>query len=143
MRVLILHVDRFLCRVTERGRSRVYEEPLERETELVEGLVVLTSVEKGDEVNLVEVSERGAEEIEKLAISVKANRILIHPFAHLFGELSSPNAAIEGLKLLSSALSRRGFEVTRTPFGWFNSLEIEAKGHPLSRVARIIAPDNR
>jgi threonyl-tRNA synthetase len=138
MRILILHVDRFLCRVTERGRSRVYEEPARRETELVEGLVVLTSVEKVDEDNLDGVCERGADEIEKLAQSVKTNRILIHPFAHLFGELSTPEAAVEGLMLLSKALSARGFEVSRTPFGWFNTLEIKAKGHPLSRVARII-----
>ncbi|NIO16439.1 MAG: hypothetical protein GTN70_05500 [Deltaproteobacteria bacterium] len=140
MRILILHVDRFLCRITERGRSRVYEEPDRKETEFVEGLVVLTSIEKGDEANLEKVCERGADEIEKLAGSVKAGRILIHPFAHLFGELSRPEAAIEGLKLLAGLLSERGFEVTRTPFGWFNSLEVSAKGHPLSRVARIIDP---
>jgi threonyl-tRNA synthetase len=33
--------------------------------------------------------------------------------------------------------------VVRTPFGWFNTLDIQAKGHPLSRVARVIAPPQR
>jgi threonyl-tRNA synthetase len=37
---------------------------------------------------------------------------------------------------MKEELRQRGFEVTRTPFGWFNTLEIKAKGHPLSRVAR-------
>lgn len=142
MRFLILHVDRFLCRVTERGRSRVYEEPERREIELVEGLVVLTSVEKADEENLDIVCARGADEIESLAANLKVNSVLIHPFAHLFGELSRPDAAVKGLELLEKKLSSRGFTVFRTPFGWFNTLEVVAKGHPLSRVARIITADD-
>ena len=31
--------------------------------------------------------------------------------------------------------------MTRTPFGWFNILDIRAKGHPLSRVARTIGAE--
>lgn len=143
MRVLILHVDRFLCRVTERGRSRVFEEPEQREIDLVEGLVVLTSIEERDEGSLEEVCELGADEIGKLAGNLKVTRILIHPFAHLFGDLSSPNVAVNGLRLLAKKLSERGFGVQRTPFGWFNTLEIRAKGHRLSRVARIITADRR
>jgi threonyl-tRNA synthetase len=64
--------------------------------------------------------------------------IVIHPFAHLFGELSSPEAAIEILTLIEEGLARLGFTVLRTPFGWFNTLELRAKGHPLSRIARQI-----
>jgi len=28
--------------------------------------------------------------------------------------------------------------VHRTPFGWFNALQIKGQGHPISRVAREI-----
>lgn len=36
------------------------------------------------------------------------------------------------------ALHVAGHTVTRTPFGWFNTLDLQAKGHPLSRVARSV-----
>ena len=34
--------------------------------------------------------------------------------------------------------ARRCLQTYRTPFGWFSTLQIDAKGHPLSRVARIV-----
>jgi hypothetical protein len=33
-------------------------------------------------------------------------------------------------------LAEQGYAVEQSAFGWFNRLEIKAKGHPLSRVAR-------
>ena len=41
-------------------------------------------------------------------------------------------------KKIESMLSLQGFLVFRLPFGWFNELEMKAKGHPLSRISRII-----
>jgi threonyl-tRNA synthetase len=140
MRVLIWHVDRFRCEITEQGRSPLvepYEDPV---TEVREALIVLTSVEKTDEGQEAAVAERAAVEIGKVARQVGAARVVIHSFAHLFAELSSPAAAVETMKLMSAALRKAGFEVVRTPFGWFNTLDIQAKGHPLSRVARVIGP---
>jgi threonyl-tRNA synthetase len=140
MRVLIWHVDRFRCEITEQGRSPLvepYEDPV---TEVREALIVLTSVEKTDEGQEAAVAERAAVEIGKVARQVGAARVVIHSFAHLFAELSSPAAAVETMKLMSAALHKAGFEVVRTPFGWFNTLDIQAKGHPLSRVARVIGP---
>jgi len=43
------------------------------------------------------------------------------------------------LKLVEERLRSGGLAVVRTPFGWFNTLDIRAKGHPLSRVARTIS----
>jgi hypothetical protein len=90
---------------------------------------VLTSVEKTDEGHEVEVAERAAAEIQKLARQVGAQRIVIHSFAHLFAQLSSP-AAVETMKQTEAALRTAGMEVVRTPFEWFNILEIRAKSHP-------------
>ncbi len=136
MRLLMIHVDSFTCRVTERGRSRVYEEPAEKCIFLEEGIVLLVSVEKEDEGNLEEVCEEAVLEIGKIAKNLKVKDLLLHPFAHLFGKLSSPEDAVEGLVTLAGKLEEEGFHVKRTPFGWFHTLEIKAKGHPLSRVSR-------
>lgn len=143
MRILILHVDYFKSTVTEKGRSRTVEDCTQksRTTQVDEALLVLASVEKQDETNPKSVSERASEEITNIARQLKVKTIVLHPFAHLFGELSKPEVAIEVLELTKERLIQGGFKVTKTPFGWFNTFELRAKGHPLSRVARIISPN--
>ncbi len=60
----------------------------------------------------------------------------LHSFAHLFVELSSPQVARQVLDRIQAMLAEQGYAVEQSAFGWFNRLEIKAKGHPLSRVAR-------
>ena len=138
MRILMFHVDYFKCDITEKGRSKIVEEYTGSATEINEGLIILSSVEKQDEVSPEKIAQKAVNEIINLAEKIKTKNIVIHPFAHLFGELSTPQTAIQVLKIMESELIQRGFNTIRTPFGWFNTLEIKAKGHPLSRVARII-----
>jgi len=141
MRILILHVDYFKCEITEKGRSKIAEEYTSPVTEINEALIILSSVEKQDEVSPEKIAQNSVKEITNLAEKVKTKNIVLHPFAHLFGELSTPQVAIQVLKIMESELIQKGFNTIRTPFGWFNTLEIKAKGHPLSRVARIIKVD--
>ncbi len=137
----MLHVDRFISTVTEKGRSRVIEEvtPDSKTTDVDEALLILASVEKNDESSPESVVNKVVSEISDHAGRLKVNRVILHPFAHLFADLSKPETALEILKLSEEGLVQRGYEVIRTPFGWFNSLELKAKGHPLSRVARVIS----
>lgn len=137
MRFLILHVNSFCCTITEKGRSKVYEPYDDSVTRVEDALVVLSSVEKGDERNPALVAQRASAEIHKLASQLKVTTIVLHPFAHLFAELGPPEAAIDLLTRTQQELAALGVQCLRTPFGWFNSLQIDAKGHPLSRVARI------
>ena len=139
MRFLAWHVDHFKCRITEKGRSPVVEDYEDPETVAGEALLVLVSVEKEDEMAPEGVAVRAVAEIVAHAGNLKVSTVVLHPFAHLFGQLSQPAVAVQVLKMVEEGLSSRGLAVTRTPFGWFNSLEIQAKGHPLSRVARTIS----
>ena len=138
MRILMLHVDYFKCEITEKGRSKIVEEYASPVTAVEEALIVLSSVEKQDESNPEKTAINATKEIAELAEKLKIRDIVLHPFAHLFGDLCNPQTAIKVLKTVELNLVQKGFNTTRTPFGWFNSLEIKAKGHTLSRVARII-----
>jgi threonyl-tRNA synthetase len=138
MRFLILHVNSFCCTITTKGRSQVYEEYTDPVTRADEALVVLASVERGDEHAPERVARRASTEISKLTTQLKVATVVLHPFAHLFAELSAPEVAIDVLSRTQQELSRTGLSCYRTPFGWFNTLQIDAKGHPLSRVARIV-----
>jgi threonyl-tRNA synthetase len=141
MRFLIMHVNSFCCTITTRGRAKVYEDYDDPVTRVDEALIVLASVEQGDERDPGLVARRTASEIAKLATQLKVATVVLHPFAHLFGILSAPEVAIDVLSRTQQALLAAGLHSQRTPFGWFNTLQIDAKGHPLSRVARTVTAD--
>jgi len=135
MRILIWHVDSFQAEPTERGRSKIADnEPQVASVE--DGLVVFAAVEKADEPEPLEVAGRAAAAIAEVARNLGAQRVLLHSFAHLFVELSAPKVAREVLNETQRLLEAEGYQVSQSAFGWFNRLEMKAKGHPLSRVAR-------
>jgi len=139
MRFLSFHVDYFRHKVTKKGRSKVIEEISEgnKENQVENALVLFISMEKSDEVK-TEIIEKGINEIEKITKQLKVSNIVIIPFAHLFGQLSSLEYAFESFKKIESLLKLKDYSVLRLPFGWFNELEMKAKGHPLSRISRIV-----
>lgn len=135
MRLLIWHMDLFVATPTERGRSKVADvnpQPLRAE----DALVVFAAAEKRDEGDVEGVLTRAQVAITEVARQVGATSVVLHSFAHLFVELSSPKVAKQLLDGLEAALRAEGYTVAQSAFGWFNRLEMQAKGHPLSRVAR-------
>jgi threonyl-tRNA synthetase len=135
MRLLIWHVDGFVAEPTERGRSPVADtEP--RTVRVEEALVVFAAVEKKDEPEPEATAERAAAAIAQVAKQLGAGSVVLHSFAHLFVELSTPATAQEVLTATQTRLESDGYSVAQTAFGWFNRLDMKAKGHPLSRVAR-------
>ncbi|MFZ5650769.1 MAG: threonyl-tRNA synthetase editing domain-containing protein [Bacillota bacterium] len=143
MRFVMFHVNSFCSTITEKGRSKYVEPPDPRETRVEEAIVALISVEAGDEENPEGVALDAAAEMEKNAKNLKVKTIVLHPFAHLFASLGPPEAAPGIMDRVKDILTGRGFEAIRTPFGWFNTLQMDAKGHPYSRVARIVGGQNR
>ncbi|MBY9005275.1 MAG: hypothetical protein KGD63_00795 [Candidatus Lokiarchaeota archaeon] len=129
----------FKYKVTKKGRSKVIEEITEdnKKNQVQDALVLFVSMEKQDETSL-ELLKRGVIEIEKITNLLKIKNIVLIPFAHLFGNLSTLEFAFESFKKIESILNLKGYSVLRLPFGWFNELEMKAKGHPLSRISRII-----
>jgi len=134
MRLLMWHVSAFHSEPGARGRSKVVDEP--RAVDVGEALLVFASVERADESDRVGVVERARAAILEQVGRVGVQAVVLHSFAHLFGERSSPRFAREVLDELELALRGAGLSAQQTPFGWFNALEIHAKGHPLARVAR-------
>ncbi len=136
MRALLWHVSAFRAEVTERGRSPLVEPPEPRVIETADALLVLAAAEKGDEPDPGRVGALAGEAIASHARQLRVERVAVLPFAHLFAELATPAAAVEALDAIVATLRRQGLAAERAPFGWFHTLDIHAKGHPLSRVAR-------
>ena len=137
MRLLIWHVDRFASTPGQRGRSAVAD-ATPWPVAMGEGLLVFAAAEPEDEADPAATGARAAKAIVRIATQVKAQAIVLHSFAHLFGELGKPEAARAALDAAQQTLEAAGYTVQQTPFGWFNALDIQAKGHPLSRVSRTV-----
>src|SRR2546427_2094932 len=105
---------------------------------LQDGLVVFTTVEKGDEASPENTATNAAASIEEVLGWLKTNRVMIYPYAHLSTDLAGREPAIETLKILEAKLAEKGYEVSRAPFGWYKSFTISAKGHPLSELSRTV-----
>ncbi len=130
MRFLSFHCDYFRFKATKRSRSKIFEELTEenRESGFENVIALYISVEKRDE-DSSEFIPKAIKEIEKIATQLKVSNIIVLSFAHLFGELSNPEFGLKALKNLEKKLVENGFNVLRPPFGWFNELELKAKGH--------------
>lgn len=139
MRFLAWHVDHFRSHVTERGRASCAESFDDPDTVAENALLVLVSVEQADEDDPDALAANAAKEIAALAKQIGVGTVVLHPFAHLWGELGQAPAAVHVLKQTAERLQAGGLLTLRTPFGWLTTLDIKAKGHPLSRVAREIA----
>jgi len=141
MRVLLIHSD--YLKYKTKNKTPIAEEIQEAKKEGMfnEALVVFTAVEKEDENNPEVVIKNLIEEIKKVNSQVKAENIVLYPYAHLSSSLSSPKSAIAILKEAETSLNRENFDVFRVPFGWYKSFEISCKGHPLSELSRTIVSD--
>jgi hypothetical protein len=135
MRLLIWHVDAFSAEPTERGRSKIADaEP--RGVAIGEGMVIFAATEKADEPDPEAVALRAVAAIEDVAGNLGMRTVVLHSFAHLFVELSAPAVSRQIFDRAEALLRERGYTVSQSAFGWFNRLEMRAKGHPLSRIAR-------
>lgn len=136
MRVLLIHADRFEYEVKEPTKMA---EPIPSEHpkkhSFKEALVAFSTIEASDE-DVAAIAEVASADIADVLAKVKAERLVLYPYAHLSSNLASPKLAVDVLKATEAALKARGIEVHRSPFGWYKGFEIRCKGHPLSELSR-------
>lgn len=135
MIILLIHSSEFYFRVKEKAIEKAEELTLDS-ISLQNTLVVFTTVEKEDENE--EIIQTAVKEIIDVKEKVKANNVIIYPYAHLSTNLASPEMAINVLRKLEEKLKERGVEVYRAPFGWYKEFKINCIGHPLSELSRRI-----
>ena len=137
MQLLLIHSD-FIEFEAKRPTKMAEEiEDQAKKGRLEEALCAFIAVEKFDEDDPEAVIAESAKQIADVAGQVKADRIMIYPYAHLSAQLSTPATAVKILKGLAETLSA-DYEVMRAPFGWYKAFTISCKGHPLSELSRSI-----
>lgn len=141
MRILLIHSDYLNYNVKNKTPVAEEIEDAKKQGAFDESLVVFTAVEKDDENNPQGIVKNLVKEVIKTNDQVKAENIVLYPYAHLSSSLSSPKIAVQVLKDVEEALDAEGLNVKRVPFGWYKAFEISCKGHPLSELSRTITAE--
>src|SRR3989344_9089830 len=113
MRIITLHCDYIKFKPVKKAIKTIADLSEKEQKEIVvkdDPLVVLTAVETGD--NDQTVKEYVAA-IEKTAKEVKAESLVLYPYAHLSPNLANPDTAKEYMVEAESVLRKSGFKVVR------------------------------
>ncbi len=137
MKTLNLHVDYIKFKPLKKAIKSLGDlsDVEKEEQEVKDALVVLTAVEKGD-TDVEKVVAKLVADIEDISKQVKAQNIVLYPYAHLSSNLGDPNVAVKVLEEAEKNLKKNKFNVVRAPFGYYKEFELKVKGHPLSELSR-------
>lgn len=141
MKILCLHVDYINFEVTRKAIKNIQDiKENEKKGSAKNSLVVFIAVEKTDEENKErkeEIKKRTIDEILDVYNQVKAESIVLYPYAHLSSNLAGLNFAGEIFNEIYESL-KENFNVIKAPFGYYKAFELKCKGHPLSELSREI-----
>ena len=139
MKILSLHCDYIKFKPVKKAIKQPQElgKEEEKQKEIKECLVIFTAVEKADESNS-NILNLYLDNIKDIAKQVKAENIVLYPYAHLSSSLSAPDFALKILEQAEVKLKSEKFKVSRAPFGYYKEFELKCKGHPLSELSRSI-----
>lgn len=136
MRILQLHSNYIEYKPIQK-EIEMAEEAEKRERRVEEVVVLFTAVEEGDNEA---AAKKAVKEIKGFLGKLKANKILIYPYAHLSSNLAKPPIALNVIKAMEKHAREEGIETHRAPFGWNKQFTISIKGHPLAEQSKVILP---
>jgi threonyl-tRNA synthetase len=135
MRLLQLHSDFIEYEPISREIDEAQENISRIKTRLEDVVVTFVAVEKDDDEI---VASDALIEVKKFLQTVKCDRLLIYPYAHLSSNLATPRSALAILRIFEKLASESIRELYVAPFGWTKSFNVQTKGHPLAENARVI-----
>ncbi|MDH5483101.1 MAG: threonine--tRNA ligase [Candidatus Bathyarchaeota archaeon] len=134
MRILQLHSNYIEYKPIQKEIAMA-EETEKKSSRLEEIVVLFTAVEEGDNEK---VAKKAINEVQTFLKKLKANRVLIYPYAHLSSNLAKPKEALKIVKAMETYAKRKRIETYRAPFGWNKQFTLSIKGHPLAEQSRAI-----
>jgi len=144
VRLLLIHADSMSYEVKERALEEAERIDEGRRSGSYENvLVVFTAVEEEDAKAVDVVVNTASKEIVDVMDKVRANSVLLYPYAHLSSSLARPKEALNVLVRLEEKLKEHGIRASRAPFGWYKAFTLVCKGHPLSELSKTIKSEAR
>jgi len=137
MRILQLHSD-FIEYKPIKKEIKTAEETEKKKNRLENIVVIFTTIEDGDNKNVIEAS---IDDVKTSLKALKVKKILIYPYAHLSNNLAKPGDAIKLIKYMEDCAKKSKLKVFRAPFGWCKQFSIKIKGHPLAEQSKFFTKE--
>jgi hypothetical protein len=134
MKLLVFLTESFHYEACEAGSPLAAAEPEPARDRVEAAIVAFIQCEPRDEERSDAVLKQAVKYFRWFARKREVSRLVLHSFAHLAEERSSPQFARDLLATLGEQLERHGFEVRHTPFGWSLQWTMAVEGHGYAKT---------
>jgi hypothetical protein len=134
VKLLVFLTESFEFEASEPGSPLAEQPPAPSEGRFGEAIVAFVQCEPRDETRGEAVLKQAVKYFRWFARKRGLTRLVIHSFAHLADERSSPEYARDLLATLGDRLEEHGFEVHHTPFGWSLRWSMSVSGHGYAKT---------
>jgi len=106
----------------------------DREESVKSAAIVFFHAEAADEAKRDSILQKFVKNTKWIAGKFNTKNVVLHSFNHLASTKSSPGFAQGLLNEAIERLSRAGYHVIITPFGYFNEFRMHVAGDSLAKV---------
>ncbi len=136
MKLLMIYADKFAYKTAAKALESMPD--ITEKREITNTLVGFIQVETQDEDRLSAVETKLIKNLKWAARKNETNKIVLHSFSHLSESKAAPEITQQVFSHAARRLFSAAYEVHQTPFGYFLDLDLQAPGHPLSRLFKDI-----
>lgn len=132
MKILMFHAPSFWFKTFKKVLEDVPD--LDEDRSVENALVVFYHAEETDAGNRSSVLTKLIKNIKWLSGKCGTKELVLHSFNHLSVSKAPPRFTRALIDDASARLTRSGFTVTETPFGYLNEWKIHVAGESLAKV---------
>lgn len=132
MKLLMLFVHEYWLEPYEKSLPEAPD--VTQPVEMQSAVVALIHVEAHDAERHAKLVTKAIKQIKWLARKFASRNVVLHSFAHLATTTAEPRHAEQMLSSMQERLTRSGYTVQTTPFGYFNEFRLHVAGPSLAKV---------
>jgi hypothetical protein len=134
MKLLVFLAENFEYEPSEAGSPLAEENPDPAGDRVENSVVAFIQCEPRDEERGEAVLKQAVKYFRWFSRKRGVERLVLHSFAHLAEERSSPEFARDLLDVLGERLQAHGLDVHQTPFGWSLKWSMSVEGHGYAKT---------
>ena len=134
MKLLVFLADSFEYQASERGSPLAEEVANPAAGNIENAIVAFIQCEPRDEERGDAILKQAVKYFRWFARKRGVMKLVLHSFAHLAEERSSPEFARDLLITLGDQLEGHGFNIHHTPFGWSLKWSMSVEGHGYAKT---------
>lgn len=138
MRLLIFQAHHFEYVASQPGSPLAAEQADPEQERIEDALIAFIQMEPRDEERDKAVLDQAVKYFRWYARKRDAQRIVLHSFAHLAEERSSPEFALGFFQQLQEKLEQYDYHVSQTPFGWGLEWDLKVQGHAYAKTFKVL-----